>query len=272
MLEKRTVVQALTTFLSNSYLQGFTQGKIFTGPSKQLCLPGLNCYSCPGALGACPLGSLQAVLGQRNFSFSFYLVGFFLLVGSLCGRFICGWLCPFGWVQDLLHKIPFVPKLRQLPGERYWRLLRYLLLLVFVLLLPLLVVDIIGQGSPWFCTYICPAGTLMAGIPLVVANEGIRSAVGWLFVWKSFILVGILVLAVIIYRPFCRYLCPLGAIYGWFNPLAIYRYRIDPAKCTHCGACQVACPLAIATYRSPNSSDCVRCGKCKAACPTQAIS
>ncbi|MEG0831084.1 MAG: 4Fe-4S binding protein, partial [Acidaminococcaceae bacterium] len=100
MLEKRTVVQALTTFLSNSYLQGFTQGKIFTGPSKQLCLPGLNCYSCPGALGACPLGSLQAVLGQRNFSFSFYLVGFFLLVGSLCGRFICGWLCPFGWVQD----------------------------------------------------------------------------------------------------------------------------------------------------------------------------
>ena len=114
----RLWVQILFAALTNGYVNGFIQSKIYTGPTKALCVPGLNCYSCPGALGACPIGSLQAVIGSRNYQFSFYIIGFLMAVGALIGRVVCGFLCPFGLVQDLLHKIP-VPKIKKLPGEKY---------------------------------------------------------------------------------------------------------------------------------------------------------
>jgi len=257
--------------LTNGYLAGFFKGKIYSGPGKQLCLPGLNCYSCPGALGSCPIGSLQAVLGSRNYRFSFYVVGFLMAVGALVGRFVCGWLCPFGLIQDLLYKIPFVKKLRKLPVDRWLRYLKYGILAVFVILLPLFAVDYIGQGSPWFCKYICPSGTLLGGWPLLAANEGLRAAVGGLFLWKNAILAGIIVLSILVYRPFCRYLCPLGAIYGVFNPISLYRYQVDPDRCTHCGACKQACKLDIPVECTPNSPECIRCGVCKNICPHGAI-
>ena len=108
----RTVVQLCWTALTNGYAAGFAKGTIYKGELKRVCVPGLNCYSCPGALGACPIGSLQAVLGDRNHWFSFYVVGFLLFFGAVLGRFVCGWLCPFGLAQDLLAKIPF-PKKRK---------------------------------------------------------------------------------------------------------------------------------------------------------------
>ena len=94
----RLWVQVLFTALTNGYVIGFTEGKIYRGTSKKLCVPGLNCYSCPGAVGSCPIGSLQAVLGSKNYKFSFYVIGFLMIFGSLMGRFVCGWLCPFGLV------------------------------------------------------------------------------------------------------------------------------------------------------------------------------
>ncbi len=268
----RTWVQICFTALSNGYAAGFAKGNIYKGPGKRFCLPGLNCYSCPGALGACPIGSLQAVLSSRDYSFTFYVAGFLLLAGALAGRLVCGWLCPFGLVQDLLHKLPFPKKLRTLPGERILRLLKYVILVGFVIVLPLTVLDVIGQGSPWFCKYICPSGTLFAGIPLIAANPPLRAALGWLFTWKVSILIALLLLSVIIYRPFCRYLCPLGAIYGCFNPIALYRFQIDAASCTHCSVCRNVCPMDIPVDKALNSPDCIRCGKCKAACPHSAIS
>lgn len=267
----RHAVQIGFTALTNSYTTGFLQGKIYTGNLKKICVPGLNCYSCPGALGACPIGSLQAVIASRQFSFSYYVVGFLIMVGALCGRFVCGWLCPFGLLQDLLYKIPFVKKIKKLPGDRWLKYLRYVVLALFVVILPLFVVDIIGQGSPWFCEYICPSGTIMAGIPLVLLNPGIRGAIGWLFDWKVLLLIIFVLLSIIVYRPFCRYVCPLGAIYGPFNKFALYRFKIDEAKCTNCGACQRACKLDIPVLTKPNSTECIRCGDCKRACPTCAI-
>ena len=267
----RTWVQICFAALSNGYAAGFAKGTIYKGSSKLLCVPGLNCYSCPVALGACPIGSFQAVIASRNYQFTFYVTGFLLFFGALLGRFVCGWLCPFGLVQDLLHKIPFVKKLRRLPGDRWLRFLKYIILVGFVIVLPLTVLDIVGQGQPWFCKYICPSGTLFAGIPLVASNPALQSALGWLFSWKVAVLVVLLLLSVVVYRPFCRYLCPLGAIYGLFNPVALYRFRIDSQKCTQCGACQKACPMDIPVQFVPNSPECIRCGRCKAACPHGAI-
>ena len=263
--------QAAFFALTNGYAQGFVQGKIYNGENKALCVPGLNCYSCPGAYYACPIGSLQAVLNSRNFTVSCYVFGFIMVVGAFFGRLVCGFLCPFGLVQDLLYKIPFFKKLKNLPGHKYLKYLRYVMLAVFVLLLSGLIVNDAGSGKPWYCEYICPSGTLFAGIPLVATNPVLQASIGWRFTLKVVILVVIVLLSVLSFRPFCKYLCPLGALYGVCNPISFYRYRVDTDKCVSCGACQKACNMDIKVWEHPNSTECIRCGECKAACPTHAI-
>lgn len=267
----RLWVQIIFTAVTNGYLLGFTKGQIYHGSSKKICVPGLNCYSCPGAIGSCPIGSLQAVIGSRNYKFSFYIIGFLMITGSFMGRFVCGWLCPFGLFQDLLHKIPFVKKIRKVPFDKYLRNLKYIILGIFVIGLPLLLADANGFSDPWFCKVICPAGTLMGGIPLVSSNPFLREAIGFLFTWKMGILLLITVLSIMIYRPFCRYLCPLGAIYGLFNRFSLYRYEIDEHKCTNCGLCERVCEMNIPVQKTPNSAECIRCGKCIKSCPHHAI-
>ena len=267
----RTAVQFAFAALTNGYAAGFARGTIYKGPTKTICLPGLNCYSCPGALGACPIGAFQAVLADRNHWFAFYVAGFLMLVGACLGRLVCGWLCPFGLLQDLLYRIPLGKKRKTLPWDRWLRFLKYGVLIAFVIVLPLSVLDLVGQGQPWFCKWICPSGTLLAGLPLVAANPGLRQAVSWLFGWKTALLLGIVTLSVWFYRPFCRYLCPLGAIYGLFNPIALYRYELDPQRCTGCGSYWQACPMDIPVHQSPNSPECIRCGRCRKACPHGAI-
>lgn len=267
----RTVVQAVWTALTNGYAYGFINGKIYTGRTKSLCVPGLNCYSCPGALGSCPIGALQATLGSPSHKFAFYTFGMLMLFGSIFGRFICGWLCPFGLVQDLLHKIPVFRKIKKLPGHKILRWLKYIVLAVFVLLLPAVIADEAGIGMPWFCEYICPSGMLSGGIPLVAANEELRSAVGIRFIWKLSLLLLIIIGSVKIYRPFCKYLCPLGAFYSLFNRISLYRYRSLKEKCTDCGACEKVCLMGIKPDMTPNSLECIRCGKCIKICPHNAI-
>lgn len=269
---KRHGAQALWALLTNSYLLGFAQGKIYKGKLKSLCVPGLNCYSCPGALGACPIGAMQAVIGSWNFKFAFYVAGFLMFVGALMGRFVCGWLCPFGLIQDLLNKIPFPKKIGTFKGDKLLRKLKYVIFAVFVILLPLVLVDVLGQGAPYFCKLICPAGTLEGGVPLVLMNKSMQSALGVLYAWKNALLFITVILSILIYRPFCKYICPLGAVYSVFNPVSVFRYRVDKEKCTNCGACAKACKMQVDPVKNANHPECIRCGACKNACPVKAIS
>lgn len=268
----RRTVQFIWTVVTNGNFNGFLNGTIYTGSSKHICVPGLNCYSCPGALGACPIGSLQAVIGSWKYKISYYVIGLLTLFGAIFGRIICGWLCPFGLIQDLLHKIPFPKKIKTFKWDKALRFLKYIILLIFVLLLPMFVVDIIGQGEPFFCKYICPSGTLLGGIPLVLSNKPLQDLVGWLFAWKSVILAVVVMLSIIIYRPFCKYICPLGAIYSFFNPISVNKLKIDKDKCVACGLCSKACEMNIEPFKTPNHLECIRCGECITACPCKAIS
>lgn len=267
----RTLIQLLAAVLFNGYAAGFAHGKIFTGASKAFCVPVLNCYSCPGALGACPVGALQQALGGADRHFPFYVLGTLMVFGIVLGRLVCGFLCPFGLVQDLLHKIP-APKLRVPRGlDRVLRWGKYVMLLGVVVLLSLLVTDAMGVTPPFFCEFVCPAGTLGAGIPLVLGDGNLRQLLGALFNWKLLVLLAILAAAVFIPRPFCRYLCPLGAFYGLFNRWSFYRMRVDAAACVNCGSCERACPMAVDPCANANSPECIRCGACRHACPTGAI-
>ena len=257
--------------ITNSYFEGYKTGKIYGGEWKKLCVPGMNCYSCPGAKGACPIGALQAVIGNANYKISFYVLGFIFFIGALIGRFVCGYLCPFGLIQDLLYKIPFVKKITTFKHDRMLRKLKYVILIVFVIIMPMFVVDIIGQGAPYFCKLICPVGMLEGGIPLVLLNKTMRGAIGFLYYWKGAILLTTIILSIIIYRPFCKYICPLGALYSIFNPISVFRYRVNEYKCISCKKCNKVCQMNIDPVKECNSTECIRCGRCKHVCPVGAI-
>lgn len=267
---KRLSVQAAAFLLQNPKLHHFFLGTIEQGKTKSVCVPGLNCYSCPAAIGACPIGSLQATLsgGYKKPAFPFYVLGILILFGLALGRWICGWLCPFGWVQDLIYRIPFFRKIRTFPFERVLRRLKYAVLGVLVIGLPLLSA-FRGVLVPWFCKLLCPSGTLFGGIPLAITQYG--GQIGFAFWWKVGVLAAILLVSLLISRPFCRYLCPLGAIYGMFNRIALTHLDYAEDPCVHCGKCESVCPMGIDPIKQFNSAECIRCGRCARACPTGSL-
>ena len=265
----RGYIQATATLLSNLHLPNFLKGEIYRGAGKKVCVPGLNCYSCPAASGACPIGALQTVAGSAKYGFSYYITGTLILLGVLLGRFICGFLCPFGWFQELLHKIP--TKKFSTKKLKYLTWIKYAVLLVTVFLLPALAVDDVGMGDPFFCKYICPQGVLEGAIPLSIVNSGIRSALGALFAWKFSILIAVTAVSVLFYRPFCKWLCPLGAFYALLNKVSLFQMKVDAGKCVACGKCAKACKMAVDVTKTPNHTECIRCGMCVRACPTNAV-
>jgi len=268
---KRLIIQITFFITTNLNIKGFFEGRIYQGASKIICVPGLNCYSCPGALGSCPIGSLQAVIGSLRYRISYYIIGLLALFGLAFGRLICGWLCPFGLVQDLIHRIRVkkytVPQ-RLDHGMRY---IKYVILIVFVILMPMFLTNDFGMARPYFCQYICPSGTLFGGIPLMISNPTLRQAAGLLFNWKAGLLFVFLGTSLFIYRPFCKYICPLGAIYAFFNKYSLFQFKIDKTKCTHCHKCEKACKMQVPVMSQPNHKECFRCGDCKKACPAKAI-
>jgi len=273
-LKKRRLTQILAAIGFNLDLPSLLKGHISQAKTKGICVPVLNCYSCPAAIGACPIGSLQNSLDSLRYNLNLgqkklglYVVGSLGLVGVIGGRLPCGWICPFGWLQELIYKIP----IRKLKIPACLTYLRYAVLLILVILLPLLLVDSLGLGSPWFCKLVCPAGTLEAGVVLALINPGLRSQLGFLFAWKVSLLVLFLVWMALSQRPFCRTICPLGTILGFFNKISAFEIKVDLDNCLVCNACQRACPVDIKIYENPASSQCVRCLQCQEVCPTGCI-
>jgi len=265
-LVKRWLVQVAATLLSNGNFSGFLTGQLYRGVGKTLCVPGLNCYSCPGALGACPIGSLTGALSGVVLRIPFYVTGLLLMFGLLLGRFVCGWLCPFGFLQDLLYRLP-TPKIGKSSFTQQLSRLRYVFL-CFTLLGPLLLYIWTGIGESVFCKYICPAGTLEAALPLLVLQPQLFQAAGWITVLKTGFLAIFLLGMVFIYRPFCRFVCPLGAWYGLWNRLALLGVAVDVSRCTHCGRCSQVCPM---DSRIAGDTGCISCGRCLPHCPEKAI-
>lgn len=259
--KKRRLIQVLCALVCNSHFSGFLNGQIYQGEWKSVCVPGLNCYSCPGAVASCPVGSLQTALVSARYKIPCYIVGALLLMGVLLGRVVCGFLCPFGLFQELLYKIPS-RKVRKGAWSRYLSLFKYVILVVFVLLIPLL------YAKPGFCKYICPAGTLEAGILLTTMNESLRSLTGALFSWKVVVLLLVIVSSVFVFRSFCRFLCPLGAFYSFFQKTACLGMTVDETKCTKCKACTSFCKMDV---KKVGDRECVQCGECRKVCKEKAL-
>lgn len=265
---KRRLIQVYAALLYNCNIKGYVTGQIYTGGSKNMCLPGLNCYSCPGAVGACPLGALQNALSASQKRFPYYVLGILLLYGLLLGRTICGFLCPFGLIQEWLFKIK-TPKLKKNSVTRVLSYFKYVLLAVLVLAVPL-IYSLLNYPVPAFCKYICPDGTLLGAIGLLINpnNADQFAQLGPLFTWKFVLLVIFVVASIFAYRFFCRFFCPLGAIYGFFNRFALLGVTIDRDKCTDCGLCVTTCQMDV---KHVGDHECINCGACMRVCHTNAI-
>lgn len=255
-MRRRKIIQVICALLYNCNITGFAKGKIYQGNSKGVCVPGLNCYSCPGAIAACPLGSLQTALLSARYKIPYYILGILLLFGVVFGRVVCGFLCPFGLLQELLYRIPS-PKIKKNQWTKRLSVLKYVVLVLFVIAVPLFF------AVPGFCKYICPAGTLEGGVFLVAGNERLQAMAGRLFSWKMAVLVIILVSAVFVFRSFCRFLCPLGAFYSLFHKVSILGMKVDKEKCNGCNACVSHCKLDV---KCVGDRECIQCGECIAHC------
>ena len=265
---KRKIIQIAAFGCSNPHLANYANGRLYEGDWKRFCSPGMNCYSCPAAGLACPVGAMQAAANRTDYRFGFYATGMVLAIGVLLGRAVCGFLCPFGLIQELLHRIPS-PKLH-LP--KWMTYIKYGLLAIFVILLPAVGIGELDMRLPAFCKFICPVGTLEGGIPILATHPELRAVIGWLFSLKMIILILTIAGCVLVSRFFCKAMCPLGAIYGLLNSISVYRMEIDGKKCVGCGACSRTCPMDVNPALKPNSAECIRCGKCITTCPEDALS
>ena len=255
---KRKIVQVAAFGYSNTYIGNFVSGQIYKGSWKQFCNPGMNCYSCPAARLACPIGAMQAVSGSMNFKLSFYVIGFVLALGVVFGRAICGFFCPFGLIQELIYKIPF-------PKKKLWKWLtyvKYVLLAVFVIIMPVTMVNTgndtlfiishtITTFNQSYITYF-----LLFYIHLFKINLYIKYSAACLSLSCRF---------------FCKVMCPLGAIYGLLNKVSIYHMEYNKKTCVSCGKCHSICPMDVDPVKNPNSAECIRCGKCVASCPKESL-
>jgi len=255
---KRRFFQIGILVVSNSYIGSFFYNNIYQGWFKGVCVPFMNCYGCPLAVMSCPIGTLQHFVIIK--AIPFLLIGFIGIIGLTVGRMTCGWLCPFGFFQEMLYKI----KTKKFYPRKVFSYSKYVILIGLTLLVAFWV------GEPWFCK-LCPVGSLEASIPLVLWNptgdiftEGgsIIARVGLLFYTKLFILSALVSAAIFVHQPFCRYICPMGAIWSVFNKFSLFQMHARTDTCAFFYECHEGCPMEVHVHQSPNDLDCTRCLEC----------
>jgi len=216
---------------------------------RSICIPALNCHSCPAAVFACPIGVIVNFASLRIFPF--IAIGILGVVGTIGGRLVCGWLCPFGFIQDGLYKIP--TKKLSLPHKVGYT--KYLVLIAMVVAIPFF----FPNSLLVFCR-VCPAATIESSIPWRIMGVSTPFTLG--FPLRIGVLVVVLILMIVVSRGFCRLLCPLGAIFSIFNRFSFFRIRLTKHDCNDCGRCLKNCPVRIHPVKQMNSPECIRCLKC----------
>ena len=217
-----------------------------------VCSPVFHCYSCPLATFACPIGVIANFAAIHTVPF--LALGTLVVAGTLLGTFICGWTCPFGFLQDLLDRVP-TPKF-VLPGWTAY--LRYAVLLGLVLAVPYWW----GEGHALFFCRLCPAGALEAALPVTVQSALAGGPVSWPSTAKLAILAGIAIGSLFTWRPWCNLLCPLGAIYALSNKASLLVLRFRPGQCVGCADCRSLCHTGEPAATRLSQLRCVRCLEC----------
>jgi polyferredoxin len=217
-----------------------------------MCGPVFHCYACPLATFACPIGVIAQFTAIHIFPF--VTIGFLIVVGALFGSLVCGWVCPFGLLQDIAAKVP-TPKfsLPEWTGH-----LRYVVLVGTVIAIPYF----FGEGHPLFICRVCPAGALEKAVPDMVQQAITGKTIAWPNALKLTILILFLVAIFFVKRPWCRILCPLGAIFSLFNRISAFFIRFNLDNCTNCLQCHKFCKYNIEPEKSPNDLRCIRCLEC----------
>jgi ferredoxin-type protein NapH len=233
-------------------------------------LPGcvFHCYGCPWSSFACPIGLMAnfaaAAPNPSLAAAPLLLAGVLLVAGGLVGSLICGWMCPFGYLQDLLAHVP-VPKIA-IPNVLGH--FRYVVLLGLVIALPWWLGAGHGgkKGVPYeqqsvsICR-LCPAGGIEAALPYSI--RGLARGQGWkLSHQRVVIITAFLAGSIIMFRPWCKIFCPLGGFLSFFNRVSIFHLRFKRQACYACNTCRSRCAMGVEVERHVNVTQCIRCTEC----------
>lgn len=262
IVRMRPAVQAIFLLIWAAPLAWINEHWGRVGRSIPSCV--FHCYYaggglCPAASFSCPIGIMgqMAALGVVPWM----AIGVIVLVGALAGSLTCGWACPFGFVQDLLARLP-LPKLR-IPNFLGYG--RYIVLAVLVLALPYYM----GlAGSPYeqqtmttICNW-CPAGAIEAGVPSTIHGLAYDKPAEVVSLKKAVIIVAFIVAAMVMFRPWCTILCPLGGMLSLFNRFSVFHLRFKRQACTQCNTCRSRCAYGVEVERKVNTTRCIRCLEC----------
>jgi ferredoxin-type protein NapH len=218
----------------------------------------------------------------------------FFLVAAFLGRALCGWVCPFGFVQDLLGYVKRKHTEVSLRTHGEMIKVKYVVLAVTLFVSGTLAISLatgVGQGykaalgvfAPAPFNALSPADTLFAIVPRMVLDVRYASLDALIsytqpLLWvRLAIMVIFLVLAVYVPRSWCRYFCPHGAALAFLNRFSFLGLKRDPLKCTKagCRTCVEVCPMKVPILDLPwekfTDPECIYCLKCVEACTTKAI-
>ena len=218
----------------------------------------LNCQACELAWLGCPIGMLQQYV--LNFRLPLYVFGVLLTFGTALGRAICGWLCPFGLILDTCNK---VCTHKYHPPEKL-RYFKYFYLGGVVILALL-------SGTIFWCRYLC-FGALLGVVPYWLTWQTVSAF--WL-VYHLGVFAAYFTFSYFTHgRAWCRYFCPLGAIFSLLNPFSMLKRHYDFKWCTQCDKCKKICPMGLDPTEDNLHSklDCIKCGRCVRECKSDALS